>query len=95
MYRRPYVFLFVAIQVLALSLVAVCLVVSLKNFASAGADGKLVPAKAVIDGADVLVSSAEVPNPVAVRYAYCQDSAGCNLYNKEGLPGSPFRTDNW
>jgi sialate O-acetylesterase len=67
----------------------------LRNFSIAGEDRTWVPAVAVIDGADILVSSPEVPNPVAVRYAYCQDPPGCNLYNKEGLPASPFRTDVW
>ena len=67
----------------------------LRNFAVAGADRKWVLANAVFDGNDVVLSSLEVPNPVAVRYAYCQDPTGCNLYNKEGLPASPFRTDNW
>jgi sialate O-acetylesterase len=41
----------------------------------------------------VIVSSAQVPHPVAVRYAFV-DAVG-NLYNKEGLPASPFRTDDW
>ena len=67
----------------------------LRNFALAGADKKWVLATAVIDGNDVVVSSPEVPNPVAVRYAYCQDPVGCNLFNKENLPASPFRTDDW
>lgn len=67
----------------------------LRNFAVAGADKKWARATAVIDGNDVLVSSPEVPNPVAVRYAYCQDPKGCNLFNKENLPASPFRTDDW
>jgi sialate O-acetylesterase len=35
-----------------------------------------------------------VPNPVAVRYGWA-DNPACNLYNKEGLPASPFRTDTW
>jgi sialate O-acetylesterase len=61
----------------------------------AGADKRWVNATAEIDGNDVLVSSPEVASPVAVRYAYCQDPVGCNLYNKDGLPASPFRTDDW
>jgi len=40
------------------------------------------------------VSSRDVTNPVAVRYAWA-DSPMCNLFNKDGLPASPFRTDNW
>lgn len=67
----------------------------LRNFAVAGADKKWVCATAVINDNDVLVSSPDVANPVAVRYAYCQDPEGCNLYNKDGLPASPFRTDDW
>ena len=67
----------------------------LNSFAMAGADRKWVLADAVIDGATVVVSSPEVPKPAAVRYAYCQDPEGANLYNKEGLPASPFRTDEW
>jgi sialate O-acetylesterase len=52
-------------------------------------------AEAVIDGFSVLVPCEAVPSPVAVRYAFSQNPAGCNLYNQEGLPASPFRTDNW
>jgi sialate O-acetylesterase len=67
----------------------------LKRFAIAGEDKKWVWADAVIDSKTVVVSSPEVPRPVAVRYAYSMNPDGCNLYNKEGLPASPFRTDNW
>jgi len=42
----------------------------------------------------VIVSSSAVPKPVAVRYAW-GDSPRCNLFNKDGLPASPFRTDDW
>lgn len=69
--------------------------VALKCFAVAGADRRWVHATAVIDGTDVVVSSPEVAQPVAVRYAYCNDPEGANLYNREGLPASPFRTDDW
>ena len=68
---------------------------TLKRFAIAGADKKWVWADAKIDGSTVVVSSPDVPKPVAVRYAFCTNPAGCNLYNKEGLPASPFRTDSW
>ena len=61
----------------------------------AGEDRIFKPAGAVIEGADLVISSPEVPAPEAARYAYCQDPAGANLYNKEGLPASPFRTDSW
>lgn len=67
----------------------------LKRFAIAGQDRKWFWADAVIDGATVVVSSPNVPAPVAVRYAYSMNPAGCNLYNREGLPASPFRTDDW
>ncbi len=67
----------------------------LKQFAVAGADKKFVWAKAKIDGDTVVVSNDEVSNPVAVRYAWATNPAGCNLYNKDDLPASPFRTDDW
>ncbi len=67
----------------------------LAQFAIAGADRKWYWADAVIDGDTVVVSSPEVKNPVAVRYAFRHNPKGCNLYNREGLPASPFRTDNW
>jgi sialate O-acetylesterase len=66
----------------------------LKGFAIAGADKKFVWAKAVIDGDTVVVSSEEVANPVAVRYGWAINPV-CNLFNVEGLPASPFRTDAW
>ncbi len=66
----------------------------LKGFAIAGADHKFVWADAKIEGNKVVVGSDKVPNPVAVRYAWA-DNPICNLYNKEGLPASPFRTDTW
>ena len=66
----------------------------LKGFAIAGADHKFVWADAKIDGDSVVVSSNEVSEPVAVRYAWA-DNPVCNLYNEEGLPASPFRTDDW
>jgi len=66
----------------------------LKGFAIAGADRKFVWADATIDGDKVVVSSEKVAEPVAVRYAWA-DNPVCNLYNKEGLPASPFRTDDW
>jgi sialate O-acetylesterase len=67
----------------------------LARFAVAGEDKKWVWADAVIDGETVVVSSPQVPKPVAVRYAYSMNPTGCNLYNKEGLPASPFRSDDW
>jgi sialate O-acetylesterase len=68
----------------------------LKSFAIAGADRKFVWAKAwVIPGNKVVVSSDAVKNPVAVRYAWADNPDDANLYNAEGLPASPFRTDDW
>lgn len=68
--------------------------VKLKAFAIAGEDKKFVWADAIVDGSTVLVSSPEVSKPVAVRYAWANNPDG-NLYNVEGLPASPFRTDDW
>ena len=68
---------------------------TLKRFAIAAADKKWVWADAVIDGEKVVVSSPDVQEPVAVRYAFSMNPEGCNLYNKEGLPASPFKTDDW
>ncbi len=67
---------------------------ALKGFAVAGADKKFVWADARIEGDKVVVSSPDVPEPVAVRYDWANNPIG-NLYNKEGLPASPFRTDDW
>ncbi len=67
----------------------------LKTFAIAGADKRFVAAQAVIVDNAVIVSSADVPDPVAVRYAWADNPVGCNLFNKEGFPASPFRTDDW
>jgi hypothetical protein len=67
----------------------------LKHFAIAGEDRRFVWAEAVIDGDAVVVSSPAVPKPVAARYAWANNPEGCNLYNHEGLPAAPFRTDTW
>jgi sialate O-acetylesterase len=66
----------------------------LTGFAVAGADRKFVWADAKIEGDTVVVSSDKVAAPVAVRYAWA-NNPDCNLYNKAGLPASPFRTDQW
>jgi sialate O-acetylesterase len=68
---------------------------NLKHFAIARKDKKFVWADAVIDGNSIIVSSAKIKDPVAVRYAWANNPKGCNLYNNEGLPGVPFRTDDW
>jgi sialate O-acetylesterase len=68
----------------------------LAGFSIAGADRKFVPADAVIDGQTVVVSTPQVAAPLAVRYGFAQFVHPlCNLYNKDGLPASPFRTDDW
>lgn len=65
----------------------------LKHFAIAGADKKFVWAKAEIKDDKMIVWSDQVDRPIAVRYAWADNPEGANLYNKEGLPASPFRTD--
>jgi sialate O-acetylesterase len=67
---------------------------ALKGFSIAGADRRFHWADARIDGGEIVVSSVDVSQPVAVRYAWA-GSPECNLYNKNGLPASPFRTDDW
>ena len=68
-------------------------------FTVAGADGTFYPAQAVIRGTAVIVTSDQVAKPVAVRYAWNGraaaggDMPAPNLYNKQGLPARPFRTD--
>ncbi len=64
----------------------------LKGFTIAGADRVFHPARAKIVGGTVVVNSAEVPQPVAVRYGWANVPEG-NLFNRAGLPASPFRTD--
>jgi len=64
----------------------------LKGFTIAGADGKFVEAKAEIKGSNIIVSAAGVPAPRAVRYGWA-NVPEVNLFNQEGLPASPFRTD--
>ena len=63
------------------------------EFAIAGADKKFVWAKAKIEGDKVVVWNDEVSSPMYVRYAWADNPVNPNLYNKEGLPASPFRTD--
>jgi len=67
----------------------------LAEFEIAGADKQWFPADAQIDGHQVVVSSPQVKEPIAVRYAFYICPIRANLYNQEGLPASPFRTDNW
>lgn len=66
----------------------------LTHFTIAGSNQKFVDAEAVIDGNTVVVSSKKVKQPVAVRFGW-SNTAEPNLFNKEGLPASIFRTDDW
>jgi sialate O-acetylesterase len=66
----------------------------LNTFVIAGDDGKFVTANAKIESNKVVVWSDEIKNPVAVRYAWADNPENANLYNKEGLPASPFKTEN-
>lgn len=65
------------------------------EFAVAGSDSQFVWAEAQIDGDKIVVWHPEVKNPVAVRYAWADNPEGANVYNQEGFPASPFRTDDW
>jgi sialate O-acetylesterase len=64
----------------------------LKGFVLAGTDGTFHPARAEIRGKTVVVTSEAVSTPLAVRYGWANVPEG-NLFNKAGLPASPFRTD--
>ncbi|HVF41859.1 MAG TPA: sialate O-acetylesterase [Pyrinomonadaceae bacterium] len=66
----------------------------LKGFAVAGDDRRFHRADATIEGETVIVSSPDVKRPTAVRYGWA-DNPDCNLYNRAGLPASPFRTDDF
>lgn len=65
---------------------------SLIGFTIAGGDGKFIAARAVIEGSTVVVTSDRITKPVAVRYAWATVPDG-NLFNREGLPATPFRSD--
>lgn len=65
----------------------------LQGFAIAGADMKFHWADASIDGDSVVLSSPQVPQPVAIRYAWAATRTWANLFNRDGLPAIPFRTD--
>lgn len=67
----------------------------LKGFEVAGADKKFYYAKADVKDGKVMVYADSVAAPVAVRYGWADDMPEANLYNKDGLPAVPFRTDNW
>lgn len=67
---------------------------TVKGFAIAGPDRHFEWAEARIEGDAVVVWNDSIPDPVAVRYAWA-DNPVCNLYNGNGLPAVPFRTDDW
>ena len=66
-----------------------------RGFQVAGSDQKFYWARAKIEGSFVIVSCKDVDKPVAVRYAWDDNPGQLDLYNKEGLPAMPFRTDQW
>jgi sialate O-acetylesterase len=66
----------------------------LKGFAIAGADSEFVWAEAKIQGDQIIAWHPSVDQPISVRYAWANNPV-CNLYNKAGLPASPFRTEDW
>lgn len=66
----------------------------LSEFQIAGSDGKFVPAEAVIEGDSIVVHAKDVESPTQVRFGW-RKIANPNLVNKEGLPASPFQTNNW
>ncbi len=66
----------------------------LTQFEIAGRNKKFYKADAVIDGTTILVHSDKVPNPTAVRFSW-DITVVPNLFNNEGLPAAPFRTDSW
>ncbi len=67
----------------------------LKGFAISDSHKKFYWANAYIEGNSVIVSANNIINPVAVRYAWADNPGFLNLYNKDGFPAIPFRTDNW
>lgn len=66
-----------------------------KELAIAGSDKKFFWAKSRVEVDRIIVWNDEVSAPVAVRYAWCDNPLNVNLYNSEGLPAEPFRSDNW
>jgi sialate O-acetylesterase len=66
-----------------------------RGFEVAGNDRKFYYAKASIEANQIVVHCEQVKDPIAVRYGWADDASDCNLYNVEGFPASPFRTDAW
>jgi sialate O-acetylesterase len=67
----------------------------IKGFEVAGADKQFHYAKASINGNTVVLYNDSLSSPVAVRYGWADDAGDDNLFNKEGFPAAPFRTDDW
>lgn len=67
----------------------------IKGFEIAGEDKVFYYAQAFLKGNTVVVSCDKVSNPVAVHFGWIGDASDCNLFNKEGFPAVPFRTDEW
>ena len=66
----------------------------IEGFCVAGANQQFEWAQAYLDGDKVVVVSTHITHPIAVRYAW-SNNPDVNLYNKDGLPAVPFRTDDW
>jgi sialate O-acetylesterase len=67
----------------------------IKGFEIAGADGVFYFAKAFIKDNKIILSSPKVSIPLAAHFGWMGDATECNLFNKEGFPAVPFRTDEW
>lgn len=67
----------------------------IKGFEISGTDRIFHYAQAAIDGNTVVVYADDVTSPVAVRYGWSDDAGEDNLFNREGFPAAPFRTDDW
>jgi sialate O-acetylesterase len=67
----------------------------IKGFEIAGADSVFHFAKALIKDNKIILSSEKVINPMAAHFGWMGDASDCNLFNKEGFPAVPFRTDEW
>ena len=68
---------------------------TIQGFAIAGSDQVFHWAEAKVDGDQIILQHPAVPKPVAVRYAWWKDAPWANLFNQQGLPAMPFRSDNW
>lgn len=66
-----------------------------RGFEVAGSDQIFYEATATIKGNTVIIYSEKVASPIAVRFGWKGDASACNLFNKEGFPAVPFRTDEW